>query len=246
MPVITQGEVVKSKPGPLSAQRYARVAGALLFITIVAGGFGEVYVPSTLIVSRDAAATAHHILTSMPLFRLGFAGYLVEAVCDIALTLVLYVLLRPVNRNIALLAAFFRIVSTATFATAEFFFMAAPLILRSTSYSRTFSPAQLDALAFLSLKVFGYGGDAFMVFYGAGCTILGYLMFQSGYFPKTLGALFGLGGIGFVVNSFATVLAPAFASPFLSLPMALAVLALAPWLLVKGIDVTKWERTDAI
>ena len=76
-----------------SAQTYARIAGVLFLITIVAGGFGEFYVPSTLIVSADATATANNVRASEWLFRLGFAGYLVEAMCDIGLTLVLYVLL---------------------------------------------------------------------------------------------------------------------------------------------------------
>jgi hypothetical protein len=64
---------------------YARIAGVLFLITLVAGGFGEFYVPSTLIVSGDATATAKNIIASGALFRLGFAGYLVEAMCDIGL-----------------------------------------------------------------------------------------------------------------------------------------------------------------
>src|SRR6266508_2762679 len=94
-----------------SAQKYARVAGVLFLLSLVAGGFGEFYVPSTLLARGDAAATARNLIAHDTLFRLGFAGYLVEGSCDIALTLLLYVLLRPVNRNLALLAAFFRLVS---------------------------------------------------------------------------------------------------------------------------------------
>lgn len=92
---------------PASVQTYARVAGVLLLLSLVAGGFGEFYVPSKLIVSADAAATARNIIASASMFRMGFAGYLVEAMCDIALTLILYVLLRPVHEDLALLAAFF-------------------------------------------------------------------------------------------------------------------------------------------
>jgi hypothetical protein len=90
-----------------SIQTWARIAGALLLLTIVAGGVGEFYVPSKLVVSADAAATAKNIRASDWLFRLSFASYLVEAVCDIALALIFYVLLRPVNKYLALLAAFF-------------------------------------------------------------------------------------------------------------------------------------------
>ena len=223
-------------------QTYARIAGVLFLITIVAGGFGEFYVPSTLIVSADATATANNIRASEWLFRLGFAGYLVEALCDIGLTLVLYVLLRRVHEELALLAAFFRLVSTAVFAAAELFYFAATFILGGAAYLKTFSPDQLNALALLSLKLYGYGGGIFMVFYGIPSILLGYLMFRSGYFPRILGALMALGGLGFVVRNFLLVLAPAWASSLLLLPMTLAVLPMTVWLLVKGIDVRKWEE----
>ena len=172
----------------------------------------------------------------------GFAGYLVEAMCDIGLTLVLYVLLRRVHEELALLAAFFRLVSTAVFAAAELFYFAATFILGGAAYLKTFSPDQLNALALLSLKLYGYGGGIFMVFYGIPSILLGYLMFRSGYFPRVLGALMALGGLGFVIRNFLLVLAPAYASSLLLLPMTLAVLPMSVWLLVKGIDVRKWEE----
>ena len=81
-----------------------------------------------------------------------------------------------------------------------------------------------------------------MVFYGIPSILLGYLMFRSGYFPRILGALMALGGLGFVVRNFLLVLAPAWASSLLLLPMTLAVLPMTVWLLVKGIDVRKWEE----
>jgi len=70
------------------ARTYARIAAALLLVTMVAGGFGEFYVPATLIVASDAAATATNVVAHNSMFRLGFAAYLVEAMCDITLSLV--------------------------------------------------------------------------------------------------------------------------------------------------------------
>jgi hypothetical protein len=228
-----------------AALRYARIAGALLLISLVAGGFGELFVPSTLTVSADATATAHKIMASPSLFRLGFAGYLVEALCDVSLTLVLYVLLRPVDRNIALLAAFFGLMGTATFAIAEFFYFAASLILGGAAYLKTFSPDQLNTLALLSLNLFGHGGEIFMAFGGVGSIVLGYLIFQSGYLPRTLGTLMALGGLGFVASNFVVVTAPGYATPFLLLPETIAMLFLGLWLLVRGVDVRKWEERVA-
>src|SRR5690242_11029769 len=106
--------------GP-SAQTYARLIGILFLVSLLAGGFGEAYAPSKLIVAGDAAATARNIVAGEWMFRLGFAGYLVEACCDVALTALLYLLLRPVRRDVALAAAFFRLMGTATFASPSCF-----------------------------------------------------------------------------------------------------------------------------
>ncbi|MBV9720157.1 MAG: DUF4386 domain-containing protein [Candidatus Eremiobacteraeota bacterium] len=223
-----------------SISTYARIAGALLLVGFVAGGFGELFVPSKLIVPADATATAHNIMASESLFRMGFVGYLVEAVCDVSTTLLLYVLLRPVNKNLALLAAFFGLVGTATYAIAEFFYFAALQLLEGATYLRTFSPEQLNTLALLSLKLYGDGAEVFMAFGGVGSIIVGYLIFRSCYLPKTLGVLLALAGLGFITINVALVLAPAYASPVLLLPVLLATLSLALWLLVKGVDVPKW------
>lgn len=224
-----------------SIQAYARIAGVLFLLTIVAGGFGEVYVPSKLIVSGDATTTAKNIIAFDSLFRAGFAVYLVEAVCDIALALILYVLLRPVRKDLALLAAFFGLVSTALFGVAELFYFAASLVLGGADYLKTFSPDQLNTLALLSLKLYGFCGGIFMVFYGIASVLRGYLIFRSGYLPKVLGVLLSLAGVGFITRNFLLVLAPTYASDLFLLPMSLAVVSLTVWFLVKGVDVPKWE-----
>src|SRR5437016_1412976 len=207
-------------------KNYARIAGVLLLISMVAGAFGEAYVPVKLVVSGDAAATARNIIASDALFRLSFASYLIEAVCDVALALMFYVLLRPVRKELALLAAFFGLVSTALFAVAELFYFAASLILGGAGYLQTFSPDQLNTLALLSLKLYGYGGGIFMVFYGVASMIRGYLIFRSGYLPRFLGVLLALAGLGFVTRNFALILAPAYASDVLLLPLSIGALSL--------------------
>jgi hypothetical protein len=229
----------------VSVQTYARIAGILLLLSLVAGGFGEAYVPSRLIVSSSATATAQNIKAFESLFRMGFAGYLVESVCDIALSLILYVLLRPVRKDIALLAAFFGLVGTAVFATCELSYLAPSLILGGAGYLKTFAPDQLDTFALLSLKLFTYGGVMFTVFYGVAWVLRGYLIFRSGYLPKFLGVLMTLGGLAFIARNFLLVLAPAYAPGSLLLLMLPGGLSLPVWLLVRGVDVRKWEVTVA-
>ena len=228
-------------PRQVSVQGYARTAGVLLLLSLLAGGLGEAYVPSKLIVSADAAATARNITALHSLFRLGFASYLVEAVCDVALALLFYVLLRPVDRTLALLAAFLGLVSTTLYAVAEAFYFAPSLILSGADYLKPFSPDQVNALALLSLKLFGRVAAIFMVFYGVASVIRGYLIFRSGYLPRLLGVLVALAGAGFIAQNFAVVLAPTYASNVLLLPMVVAGVSLMLWLLVNGIDMPKWE-----
>ena len=224
------------------AQRYARVAGILILLSLVFGGWGEAYVPSRLVVSGDAAATARNILSSPLLFRSGFAAYLVEAVCDVTLALVFYYLLKPVDRRLALLSAFFGIVATVTYAFAECFFFAPSLILSGAEYLKPFSVEQLNSLALLSMKLFNAIAGIFLGFYGLASAVRGYLIYRSGYLPRALGILFVIGGVSFVIDNLAIVLAPAYSSQLLLVLMAPAGIAMMLWLLVRGLNREEWQR----
>ncbi|HEY1951160.1 MAG TPA: DUF4386 domain-containing protein [Gemmatimonadaceae bacterium] len=224
-----------------SAQTYARVAGLLFLISFVAGSFGEFYVPSKLIVGGDPIATINNIVAHNTLFRLGFAAYLTEALCDIMISLVMYALLRPVQRDLALLSAFFGLVSTAVFAVCELFFFSGPVLLGNASYLQSFSREQIDSLAYLFIRMYGYGAALFMVFYGSASLIRGYLIFRSGYLPRFLGVLLTMVGVAFILKNLTLVLAPAYSSDFFLLPAPLTILVLGMWLIVKGVDAGKWD-----
>ncbi len=229
----------------VSIQTYARAAGALALLSFIAGGFGEVYVPSRLIVSGNAAATMGNLRALNFLFRVGFAGYLVEALCDVSLALVMYVLLKPVNRYISLLAAFFGLLATATFAVAEMFYFAPSLVLGHAELLKAFSADQLDALVFLSLRLFGLGGWIFTVFYGMGWMLRGYLMFKSGYLPKLLGVLLMIAGAAFFARNFAVVLAPSYSSGWMLALVAPGFLTMTVWFLTKGVNLLRWQEKAA-
>lgn len=225
----------------MNVQRYARVAGVLFLLSIVAGGFGEAYVPSRLIVSGDPTATVANIKGFDFLYRLGFAAFLIESLCDITLALILYSLLKPVSKQLSLLAAFFGLIGTALFAFAELFYFAPLVIMKGSGYLQTFSPDQLNSLALLSLKFYGFAGMIFTAYYGMSWIVRAYLIFRSGYLPRFIGVLMAIGGIGFVVRNFAMILAPAYASDVLLMLMFPGGLILAVWLLVKGVDGPKWN-----
>jgi len=223
-------------------ENYVRAAGVMFLLTMIFGGIGEFYVPSKLIVTGDANATAQNISANMALFRFSFASYLIEAICDIGLAWVLYVLLRPVRRNVALLAAFFGLVSTAVFAGGELFYFSATFILGGGDSMKAFTPDQVSSLALLSLKFYGACAAAFMGLYGIAAFIRGYLIYKSEFLPRTLGILLMIAGAGFVMKNFTYVLTPRFSSDLFVIPMSVAGLALTVWFLVKGVDTNKWNE----
>ena len=228
----------------MNVQRYARVAGLLFLISMVAGGIGEAYVPAKIIVSGDPAATVANIASHNLLYRIGFATFLIESFCDVTLALIMYALLKPVNRQLSLLAAFFGLMATATFAFAELFYFA-PTIM-SAPYLKTFSPEQLNALVLLSLKFYGYAGMIFTGYYGIAWLMRSYLIWKSTFLPKFLGVLMGLGGLGFLLRNIAMILAPQYAYDIFLMLMFPGGLAMTIWFLVKGVDGPKWNASAGV
>ena len=228
----------------MNVQRYARLAGALLLVSIVAGGLGEAYIPSKIIVSGDATATAANLRNFDFLYRVGFATFLIESLCDTALALIMYVLLKPVSRELSLAAAFFGLMATATFACAELFYFAPVVIMKNGAALTSLSPDQMNALMLLSLKFYGFAGMITTAYYGIAWMIRGYLMFRSGYLPRFLGVLMAIGGAGFFLRNFLLILTPDVASPVLLLLMFPGGLILLGWLLVKGVDEMKWRAAQ--
>ncbi|HEY2445819.1 MAG TPA: DUF4386 domain-containing protein [Rhizomicrobium sp.] len=230
---------------PWSPQYLARWIGILLLISLAFGSFGEMVVPAQLMVAGNAAATASNILHHQTLFRLSLAAYMVEGLCDATLTALLYLLLRPAGRELALIALLMRIVSTAAFSAAEFSYFAALPIVRGADYLKAFPAGQLNALAMLQIRLYGTSGSVPTLFYAVALILIGRLVFVSGYLPRWLGALLMLAGLSVTFEMFAIVVAPDYASDFLLLPMIVGMLALALWLLIRGVDELRWQERNS-
>jgi Domain of unknown function (DUF4386) len=90
----------------------------------------------------------------------------------------------------------------------------------------------------------GYGFGIGLIFFGFACLVRGYLIFRSGYLPKTLGVLMLIAGLSYLINSFALILAPSFATlifPGVLLPAFIGELFFCLWLIVKGVNAGEWE-----
>ena len=227
-----------------SPQVYARIGGILYLMIIIAGALGEIFIRGKLIVSGDAMSTANNIMAAQSLWRIGIAGDLLMHVCDVPLMLVFYVLLRPVNKNLAFLALLFNLIQTAVLVANKLNLLMPLFLLGNSDYLKAFESNQLYALTYLLIKTHDYGFGIGLIFFGFACLIYGYLLFRSGYFPRTLGVLMALAGLSYLTNSFTLILTPAYAGtifPILVLAL-IGELSLCLWLIVKGVDLPKWEK----
>ncbi len=229
---------------PASPQVYVRIGGILYLIIIIAGALGEIFIRGKLIVSGDALSTASNIMASLSLWRIGIAGDLLMHVCDIPLMLIFYRLLRPVNKNLALVALLFNAIQTAVLVANKLNLLMPLFILGNADYLKTFQSNQLSAMAYFFIRAHDYGLGIGLIFFGFACLVYGYLLFRSGYFTRTLGVLMTIAGLSYLTNSFTLILVPTYAGTvFPGLVLALiGELSLCLWLILKGVDLPKWEN----
>jgi uncharacterized protein DUF4386 len=235
---------MKTHTAETSPQVYARFGGILYLLIIVAGALGEIFIRGKLIVPGDAVSTANHIMASQSLWRIGIAGDIMMHVFDVPLMLVFYVLLKPVNKNLALLAVLFNLIQTTVLVANKLNLLMPLFLLGNAEYLKAFEPNQLYAVTYLFVKLHDYGFGVGLIFFGCECLVLGYLIFRSGYFPRILGVLMQIAGLSYLTNSFTLILAPAYAGtifPVLVLAL-IGELSLCLWLLVKGVNVEQWEK----
>ena len=227
-------------------KRYARVAGLLYLIIILCAGFSEGVVRSGLIVPGDATMTAENIVASEGLFRLGFVADLIAFMCDAAVAVLLYVLLKPVSKTISLLAAAFRLIAHPAIGTINLLnHFAALQFLGGENYLKVFEPQQLHALALFFLERHGYGYLVAGAFFGVHCFLLGYLLFKSDLFPRPLGILMVVAAFGYLIESFGNFLFPSHEDALawvVGVPAVFGEVSLTLWLLIKGVNVKEWER----
>jgi hypothetical protein len=226
----------------VSPKRMARVAG-LFYLLTIASAFGEV-VRTRLVVHGDAAATAHNILASETLYRWGFAAGLIGLASYVVVTILLYELLKPVNPRVSLIAAAFSLIGIAAQTVGALYYLAPLLILHGPQYLSAFDTNQLQAMSMLSLTMFSRVFQIGLVFFGLYCSVLGYLIFESTFMPKTIGVLMLIAGVGYLVNSFLAFVAPDLWTrlPDFVYVTGLGEIALTVWLLAVGVNERRWHE----
>jgi len=221
-------------------KRNARVAGLLYPLMGMPAVFALMYVPLTLIVRGNAAATANNILASQMLFRLGIVAELIAAVSFLLLVMALYRLLSGVNKGHARLMVGLVLVSVAITFANELNNIAALTLFRGADFLAVFDKPQRDALAMLFLGLHRQGLAVNGIFWGLWLFPFGVLVMRSLFLPRILGVLLILNCFAYLAASLTSLLLPGYAtvvSRFAIIPEAAGELAIMLWLLIKGAKV---------
>src|SRR5256712_7352288 len=219
-----------------SIKKQARFAGMLYLLASIPVPFGLIYVPSKLIVSGDATGTANHIRASETLFRLGIASELFGFIMFIFVVLALYRLFKRVSEKHALAMAILLLVSIPISLLNVLNDIAALVLVSGANFLSAFETRQLDALAYLFLRLHSQGFVVAEIFWGLWLFPFGILVIRSGFIPRLLGFLLFIAGFGNVASSFTSLLLPSYApiiDRFTSVLTA-AELPIIFWLLIWG------------
>ena len=233
----------------ISPRKVSFIAGLLYLVIIVSGIFAEFFVRTGLIVSGETAVTVNNISVSLGLFRLGIASDIIMILSDVAIALIFYHLLKPVNKSLAMLAAFFRLIQAAILGANLLSLFKVVQIVKGTAYLSDFSSNQLNSLVMMYLDSHADGYSLALIFFGFSILILGYLIFKSGYIPEILGIFLIIAALGYLTDSFANFLMSDYESykdifqMIVFIPAFIGELSLCLWLLFRGIKLNDLTET---
>ena len=222
-----------------SQRTAAKVAGLAGLFTMAIVVFANYGLLNPLIVPGNPAETARNIVAHEQSFRITVTCFLIYSAGVVVLLTALYVILKPVNRGLALVGALFRLVFALLWLLTTLNLLGALRLLGTATYLRVFEADRLQALARLDLAA---NFDAYYVglpFFALACTVCAYLWLKSNYIPKGL-AVFGvISSAWCVLCAFVFLIFPGFAKPvnpyWFDSPMAIFELVLSFWLLFKGL-----------
>lgn len=231
-----------------SQRKAARVFGIAYLVSVANVVFATFGVHQRLIVAGSAADTARNIMEHELLFRISIGCSLIYCVGVVVALTALYVILAPVNRNLALFAAFCVLVYAGAWVLMTLNLLDVLRVLSGADYLRVFEPAQLHALA---KRYLGASFDRYYVgllFWALGATVFSYLWFQSHYIPRALAAFGVISSAWCALCTFVFIIFPAFSKVvnlwWFDTPMALFDIALSFWLLFRGLRSAEKEKAS--
>ena len=216
----------------MSPRGRARLSGVFEALEGLPAVFGQTIVLGMVVVNGNSSATAHNILANEALYRLGFAIPLVAVGFHIAWALMIYQLFQAVNQTINQLALLVILAGCAVQATAAVVYLS-PLLYLQAGFTQVDTVMLLISLSHLTF-------DVYLVFFGAWCVLVGYLIIGSTFMPRAIGVLLVADGIGWM-----TYLVPPFATSIFAVIAVVAGVAefsLLLWMLIFGVNNERWHE----
>ena len=233
-----------------SQRTAAKIAGASGLLAVVIVVFGNYALLGPLVVPGDAVNTARNIVAHQTQVRLALTCFLVYGATVVVLLSALYVVLKPVNSLLAILAALFRFVFALLWLLTTLNLLSALRLLGSATYLQAFEPDRLQVLARLNI---GASFDDYYVglpFFALAATVCSYLWFKSRYIPRALATFGVIASAWCVICAFVFLIFPGFDKTvnayWFDSPMAIFELIVSVWLLVKGIRTPNPGEADLI
>ncbi len=229
----------------ISEKKLAHFAGFCYLVVIATGLFSEVFVRQALTVSNDALATAHNIQTHEMLFRWGLVADLINFAVGIPAVLIIYHFFKRSNKVLLQIALALVVIQTAIIAVNLLNQISPLLLLSNDTYLNSFQQNQLATLSLISLNMQAQGYAIGLIFFGFYCILIGFAIYKTGALPRILGIFYSIAGFCYLINSFTMFLSKGFANPlfiYLAIPIFIGELSVCLWLLLKGIDTSKFDN----
>jgi hypothetical protein len=221
-----------------------RILAAFYLLVIVGGIIGQAFIADRMIVRGDAAKTAANIIANTSLYRMAFTIFMLEMVAQVVVSAMFYDLLKPVDRSVARISLLLGLTGSGIKTLARMLYYAPLIVLGGASYLATFSPAQLEALSLVFIRIHGVGTQIALIFFGFEVALRGWLIFKSDFLPRWLGVLTLASGLLWLTYLWPPLGAQVFTAA--AILAVIGVIALAGWLFIKGVDDVKWRERAAL
>ena len=220
-----------------SRKKTARIAGVLYLLIAITGGFGIMYVSSSIIVPEDATSTAENIIKSDFTYRLSIFSNLISQALTIFLALTLSQLFKVVNQKLVKYLVTFVLVAVPISFINVLNLIAAQMLIGGADFLSAFDANQLNSLAMVFLNLYEQGISVVGIFWGLWLFPFGMLIIKSKFIPKIIGVFLIIGCFAYLIDSFISLLFPEFKvaiSPIMMIPLAIGEFSTILWLLIKG------------
>ena len=228
----------------MSPSTRGRIIGALYLFVIIAGITAQAVIADGFVVGNDAVKTAGNIVANKSLYRLAYTIFMLEMVTQVAVSVLFYDLLKPVDRSLARVSMVIGLIGAGVKTMARLFYYTPLLLLGGATYLSALEPAQLQALSLAFIKINNQGAAIGIIFFGFETLLRGWLIFNSGFLPRFLGVWSMIGGIGWLTFLWPPLGSQAFIG--VALFAIVGVIATSGWLFIRGVDDVQWRERAAL